>query len=84
MSEEVAPPCSSCGSTDVLPILYGMPESDVKGTMLAPRPDDDVALGGCRVSPELPAWRCRACRHDFGRLDERAPEMFTSEGDDDV
>lgn len=70
------PPCPACASTDVLPILYGMPAAGVKGSMLAPKPDDEVALGGCRVWPDAPAWKCRACREEFGTLAERSPEMF--------
>jgi hypothetical protein len=73
------PPCPACSSPDVLPFLYGEPMPDVKGSMLGMKPDDEVVIGGCLVDPDNPRWKCRACRHDFGRLgDDR--EYFEDDG----
>jgi hypothetical protein len=64
-----APPCPACSSGDVLPIVYGEPMPDVKGSLGGPiQPDDEVVIGGCLIAPENPTWRCKACVHDFGRL----------------
>jgi hypothetical protein len=70
------PACPACTSPDVLTIVYGKPAPGVKGSLGAPGPDDEVALGGCNIWPSAPAWKCRACRHCFGTLAERSPEMF--------
>jgi hypothetical protein len=64
-----APLCPTCSSPDVLPFLYGEPMAGTKGSMGGPmQPDDEVVIGGCLVDPENPRWKCRACRHEFGRL----------------
>jgi predicted RNA-binding Zn-ribbon protein involved in translation (DUF1610 family) len=59
--------CPSCGSHEVVPILYGL---------LTPEAEEDVkagkvALGGCIVSGRDPAWRCKECRHEWGKLARR-------------
>jgi hypothetical protein len=65
----VAEPCPTCGSTDkVIPIVYGRPTSETWQLAKAGR----VALGGCVVTGEDPAWRCRSCRADFGRSSRRS------------
>lgn len=52
-------PCPRCGSTDVVPILYGFP---IAATMqLAER--GLVELGGCVIDGASPSSRCRACSH---------------------
>jgi hypothetical protein len=50
-----------------VPILYGL---------LTPEAEEDVkagkvALGGCIVSGRDPAWRCKECRHEWGKLGRR-------------
>jgi hypothetical protein len=79
---EERPSCPECSSPDVLPFLYGEPEAGVKGSLFGPRPGDDVAIGGCVVSPDAPAWKCRACRNEFGTLGEQSPGMFSEEDSD--
>jgi len=57
-------PCPTCASTDkVIPIVYGEPTSETWELVRAGR----VALGGCVVTGDDPAWRCRSCGADFGR-----------------
>jgi hypothetical protein len=51
------PPCRRCGSTDVVEIVYGLP--DVELRVAAER--GEVVLGGCIVGDELPDYDCRGC-----------------------
>lgn len=56
------PPCPGCGSTQVVPIVYGYP-----GWEMGVEADQGrVALGGCVVSGDDPQWHCKACGRDFG------------------
>jgi hypothetical protein len=60
----VPEPCPTCGSTDmVVPIVYGEPTSETWERAKAGK----IGLGGCVVTDNDPAWRCKACRADFGR-----------------
>ena len=57
------PKCPSCGSSKVVPIVYGMPgpelvEASKKG---------EVELGGCVVTDRDPEWHCKACGHGWGK-----------------
>jgi hypothetical protein len=54
--------CPDCGSTDVVPIVYGLP-----GRQLCDAAQrGEVVLGGCCVSGADPAWICRLCGRRFG------------------
>lgn len=55
--------CPSCGSSDRMSIVYGLPtEETVK------RADrGEVALGGCLVDDRNPRWQCRGCGATWGR-----------------
>jgi hypothetical protein len=55
--------CPRCGREDSVPLLWGMPGPE--GRRLAER--GLVALGGCVVLPEEPAFACRACGLEWGR-----------------
>lgn len=69
------PPCPSCGSADrVLPIIYGLPAPDAEEQAAR----GEVKLGGCIVLPDFPAWYCRACELNFGRLADEHPEWFST------
>jgi hypothetical protein len=58
---EALPMCPSCGSTEVVPIAYGLP-----GPELMERAErGEVALGGCLVSGNDPRWQCRSCGLHF-------------------
>ncbi len=55
----VLPPCESCGSTDVLAILYGFPTFS---TSWPP----NVMAGGCLIGPGRdPDLHCIACGHEW-------------------
>lgn len=58
--------CPECGTTDPIEILYGFPS----GEMFEAAEAGLIALGGCIVDPENPAYRCRndKCNAEFGRL----------------
>ena len=58
---EASTTCPRCSSQDVLPIVYGMPGSELVEQSIAGR----VALGGCVIFPESPDWRCVQCGHDW-------------------
>ena len=51
-------PCPNCPSTEVWPILWGMPNG---------RPPPRHVVGGCYVTDDDPRWECQACQHRFGR-----------------
>ena len=49
--------CPECGSTDIIPIAYGKP-----GTELIKAADrGEVVLGGCMVPEDPPNWHCNNC-----------------------
>lgn len=53
--------CTICGSTETLPIVYGLP-----GPGLAERARlGQVRLGGCVIDPGAPNWFCRYCGGEF-------------------
>ncbi len=53
--------CAKCGSADVVPIIWGYPNShDVEAAE-----QGKIALGGCVVSGSDPQRHCRACGEDF-------------------
>ena len=51
-----------CGAPDVVPILYGYTDDPAT---LAAVDRGKLALGGCIVTGDDPAWCCRACAHCF-------------------
>jgi hypothetical protein len=53
--------CPVCGTPDAWPIVYGLPS----GALFD---DPSVVLGGCMVTSDDPAFRCRnpSCAHEFG------------------
>ena len=59
------PPCPACTSLDVVPIAYGLPGRDMEEDEEAGK----LVLGGCCVNlNSSPAWHCRACDKEFGRV----------------
>ena len=58
--------CPSCGTTDPIEILYGLPSSE----MMEAADAGVIALGGCIVHPDNPAYRCSnsECGTEFGQL----------------
>jgi hypothetical protein len=53
--------CPVCGTPDARPIVYGLPS----GALFD---DPSIVLGGCMVTDEDPAFRCRnpSCNEGFG------------------
>jgi DNA-directed RNA polymerase subunit RPC12/RpoP len=60
--EEIA--CPSCTTPNPLEILYGLPSNE----MQLAESGGAIALGGCIVGDESPAYRCRDCGHEFGEV----------------
>lgn len=57
--------CPHCGTTDPIEIVYGFPS----GEMMEAASSGAIALGGCVVDDNDPAYRCRneSCGQAFGR-----------------
>ena len=55
------PKCPHCGSTEVIPILYGYPGDE----MLEQLHRGEIALGGCCITDDQPNWRCKKCEHGW-------------------
>lgn len=51
--------CPACGHTPVATILWGLPDFDPE--LEAALKAGTVALGGCCISDDDPAWQCTAC-----------------------
>ncbi len=64
-------PCPRCGSTDAVPILYGLPGAD----MAAAEERGEIILGGCMVWPEAPDYECRACGSSLPWVAPNADEL---------
>jgi hypothetical protein len=58
--------CPECRREDSVPLLWGLP--DFEAMRLAER--GQVALGGCMVMGENPAFACRSCGLEWGREDD--------------
>lgn len=59
-NETILPACPACGSTDVKPIVYGYPGLEMLN-------DPTIALGGCCIFEDSPAFVCDACEHAWGK-----------------
>ena len=59
-AKDEVPPCPNCQSTEVWPILWGMPDG---------RPPPRHVVGGCMVHGDGsdPRWEYQDCKHRFGR-----------------
>ena len=56
------PPCPKCGSELVLDISYGYPSSEAFE-------NKSFFSGGCCVDTSSPAYHCKSCKHNFGKID---------------
>jgi DNA-directed RNA polymerase subunit RPC12/RpoP len=54
--------CPSCGSNDVLRIMYGFPSED----MIRAEARQEIILGGCCVREGSPEYHCHSCEEEFG------------------
>jgi len=61
MSEDKLEACPKCRSSNIIPILYGIPTSEAAEE----RDKKLLKLGGCVVSDDDPQWHCKDCRHEF-------------------
>ena len=63
------PPCPACGSSKVVPIVFGEPTMETEEA--AQR--GEVVLGGCLVMGDgsEPKWACRGCGKAFGCVSAR-------------
>lgn len=76
-------PCPKCGSTDrIVPFSYGEPSPET----MARFDRGEVALGGCLIEEDAPAYVCMACAppRPFGRLVDVEPEWFEAKGESDA
>lgn len=69
--------CPSCESTDIMEVVYGSPT--VEGWEMIER--GEFAAGGNFPWPDSPAWKCRQCRNEFGRLGDTHPEFWKGRND---
>jgi rubredoxin len=60
--EDIA--CPSCTATNPLEILYGLPSDEMQRAEF----EGSIALGGCIIRDDNPAYRCRDCGHEFGEV----------------
>ena len=60
--------CPRCGSGDVWPIVYGMPDPD----SVARGGWDGLVMGGCVVDPDNPTRACQACHHRWQHPGDQA------------
>ncbi len=63
-----------CGKS-MVPVVYGMPGPD----LFEASERGDVVLGGCVVSDDIPAFRCRSCGATSGRIDDIDEHMADDE-----
>ncbi len=53
--------CPTCRSTEVVPIIYGVPTPELVDEARVGR----IVLGGCAIQNER--WCCKRCGHRWGR-----------------
>ena len=63
------PLCPKCGSSEVVPIAYGMPGSE----LVEAYERGEVELGGCVVTDRDPEWHCKTCGHEWSKGVTRSP-----------
>jgi hypothetical protein len=58
--------CPQCGSSKVIPIIYG----DIDGSPEVMRQieNEEIDVGGCLVGGDSPKWKCRNCDNQFGNV----------------
>ena len=70
--------CPACGSTEWIPIVYGLPDPE----LFAAEGRGDVAIGGCLMFPERPDVECRQCSTQY-RSQFRPDDDKYEDGSDD-
>lgn len=61
MNQSKYPDCPNCKSSNVIPIIYGMPGSDD----FKRHDDGEIILGGCVISENHPYHHCKDCKHKW-------------------
>ncbi|MEO5986932.1 MAG: hypothetical protein ABIW50_07605 [Candidatus Limnocylindria bacterium] len=69
-TETPAPACPSCGSTDALRILYGLPTPEA----VEASERGELVIGGCLIGGESPDFECRGCGAPLPWVAEREDE----------
>ena len=64
MPPEKTPNCPNCGSSAVIPIMYGDPSPEA----WAAAERGELSIGGCIVENGMPKWFCTNCYHEFGEI----------------
>jgi hypothetical protein len=68
VKKKPTPECPQCGTSNPLPIVYGMPGPE----LMSDAQEGRVALGGCCVGEDDPDLECRACGTRFTSIPARA------------
>jgi len=61
MTENNEVSCPECGSKNVVPILYGLPDEEA----IKQVDQGKVVLGGCSLFESMPTIHCKKCRHEW-------------------
>lgn len=56
--------CPKCETPNPLEIVYGFPSNE----MQVAETEGSIALGGCVLQGDDPAYRCRQCGEQFGTI----------------
>ncbi len=56
--------CPKCATTNPVEIVYGMPSDEMQQAAA----EGHIALGGCVISGDDPAFICRNCGEQFGTV----------------
>ena len=59
--------CPECGSTAVIPWVFGLPCPGTEDKLLSAEARGELMVGGCVMGPDSPKWHCNECRHDWGK-----------------
>ena len=58
--------CPKCKSNMIIDIIYGFPTKK----MLEDASYNKINLGGCDISSNNPAFKCKSCGYEFKELDK--------------
>src|SRR5437867_5343122 len=81
--------CPACGSGRLARIVYGLVPPDAMGELRDALDRGKIVLGGCLMTGDNPAWRCRACGREWlesavapadGKREIRTPGYPPGEG----
>ena len=59
--------CPKCGSTDTIPIVYGMPGKE----LFEAAERGELSLGGCCEEINAPDAKCKGCGHEWRKGDKK-------------